>query len=93
MSKIEKENILGFDVCNTNKEKLLNDVMTDFEKNEKLIIININPEIAVKNYKNNEMISRFNKEKYQIPDGVGIVYASRFKKGKINFPFFYKHNL
>ena len=83
MIKNRKENILGFDVCSTNKEQLLEEIMNDFEKGESLIIININPEIVVKNYENDEMKKQFNDEKYQIPDGIGIVYASKIQKGRI----------
>lgn len=83
MKENNKESILGFDVCNTNKEKLLSDVMTDFQENKKSIIININPEIVTQNYKNKELKELFNKQKYQIPDGIGIVYASKMKKGNI----------
>ena len=83
MNQNNKENILGFDVCNTNKEELLNNVMNDFEKSEKITIMNINPEIVAKNYKNYKIINKFNREKYQIPDGIGIVYASKIKKGNV----------
>ena len=78
-----KESILGFDVCNINKDRLLNYVMNDFKNGENLMIVNINPEIIAKNYKNCEIREKFNKEKYQIPDGIGIVYASKIKKGNI----------
>ncbi len=50
-----KEKVLGFDVCTENQEKMLQDIFNDFEQNKKLFIVNINPEIAVNNYQNEEL--------------------------------------
>ena len=80
---MNKEKILGFDVCNTNFEELTNCIFEDFNNNINNFIVNINPEILMANYKNSEKIELFNKEKYQIPDGIGIIYASKIKKGNI----------
>ena len=80
---MEKENILGFDICNTNYEELTTAFFSDFNNNISNFIVNINPEIIINNYKSKEKIDLFNKERYQIPDGIGIVYASKIKKGNI----------
>lgn len=80
---MNKEKILGFDVCTYNEEQLLNNIFEDYSKNEQLFIVNVNPEIAVSNYKNKELKKNLNKQKYQIPDGSGIVWASKKKKGNI----------
>lgn len=78
-----KEKILGFDVCTYNQEELLKNIFKDYKENKQLFIVNINPEIAVTNYKNSELKKEFNKQRYQIPDGSGIVWASKKKKGNI----------
>lgn len=80
---MEKEKILGFDVCITSQDNLIKNIFNDFTKNERNFIVNINPEIVAKNYKNKEFKNIFNSQKYQIADGIGIIYASRLKKGKI----------
>lgn len=80
---MKKEKILGFNVSTYNSEELLGKIYENYLKNEKLFIVNINPEIAVKNYKNEEFKEILNKQKYQIPDGSGIVWASKRKKGQI----------
>ena len=80
---MDKENILGFDICNTNYEELTNSLFNDFNNNISNFIVNINPEIIINNYKNEKQKEIFNKERYQIPDGIGIVYASKLKKGAI----------
>jgi len=80
---MKKEKILGFDVCTEDEEQLLKNVFKDYLNNQQLFIVNINPEIAVNNYKNEDFKKTLNKQKYQIPDGSGIVWASKRKKGKI----------
>ena len=80
---MNKEKILGFDVSTYNQNDLIQHIFEDYANNEHLFIVNINPEIAVANYKNEEMKSILNKQKYQIPDGSGIVWASKRNKGSI----------
>lgn len=80
---MDKEQILGFNVNTYTAEELLNKVFKDYLNNEQLFIANINPEIVISNYKNEEFKKILNKQKYQIPDGSGIVWASKKKKGKI----------
>ena len=78
-----KEKILGFNVCVCNQEKLVENIFQDYAKKEQLFIVNINPEIVVTNYKNQKLKEIFNCQKYQIPDGSGIVWASKKNKGNI----------
>jgi len=80
---MKKENILGFDVCNNSEDELINEIFADYNNNIQNVIVNINPEIVVNNYKDKKIISKFNSEKFQIPDGVGIIYASKLNKGQI----------
>ena len=80
---MDKEKILGFDVCITSQENLINNIFNDFNNNIKNFIVNINPEIITRNYKNSKLKTIFNSQNYQIPDGVGIILASKLKKGKI----------
>ena len=80
---MNKEQILGFNVITYNSEELVRRIFDDYSNNEQLFIVNINPEIAVSNYKNEKIKQTFNEQKYQIPDGTGIVWASKKKKGNI----------
>ena len=80
---MDKEQILGFDITTYNSQELLDNIFKDYSKNEQIFIVNINPEIAVTNYKNQEFKKKLNEQKYQIPDGSGIVWASKKNKGKI----------
>lgn len=80
---MKKERILGFDVCTEDVEQLIKNIFEDYKNQEQTFIVNINPEIIVSNYKNQELKEILNKQKYQIPDGAGIVWASKKKNGKI----------
>lgn len=77
---MNKENILGFNVCNTDFIELINNIFQDFDNNISNFIVNINPEIIINNYKDKKILEIFNKENYQIPDGIGIIYASKVLK-------------
>ncbi len=80
---MEKEKILGFDVNVSELNELMNNIFIDYLNKEQLFIVNINPEIVVTNYKNKDFNKILNEQKYQIPDGAGIVWASKKKGGKI----------
>ena len=79
-----KERILGFDITTLNEDELIKNIFIDYKNEEQLFIVNINPEILVTNYKDEEKKKIFNLQKYQIPDGNGIVWASKKQKGNIN---------
>ena len=80
---MNKENILGFDVCNISSNDLIKNIFDDFNNNISNFIVNINPEIIIKNYKNKNLKNIFNSQKYQIADGIGIILASKIKHKKI----------
>lgn len=80
---MEKETILGFDVCTMKKQEILQKIFEDFNNKKQNIILNINPEIVVRNYRDLEWKKKFNSNMYQIPDGIGIVWASGKNNGKI----------
>lgn len=80
---MKKEKILGFNVCSIDEKELVNGIFLDYQNNEQSFIVNINPEIAVTNYNNKEFKEILNEQKYQIPDGTGIVWASKKNKGNI----------
>lgn len=76
---MNKKNILDFDVCIENENTLLENIFDDYKSNNPIFIVSINPEIVTKNYKNAYLKNEFNKQKYQIPDGSGIVWALKKK--------------
>lgn len=80
---MEKEEVLGIYVCNTTYEELKQCIKNDIEQNRKSYIVTVNPEKVIKASKDKSLKKILNEARYQIPDGVGIIYASKLKKGKI----------
>ena len=80
---MRKENILGIDVSITSYEKLKKDIDRDIKTKKQSSILAINPEKILKARKDNELRKLLNAATYQIPDGIGVVLASKLKKGEI----------
>ena len=80
---MNKENILGIDVTVTDYDSLKKSVEKDIKNNKKSFIVAINPEKILKARKDESLKELLNNADYQIPDGIGVVYASKLKKGKI----------
>ena len=80
---MEKENILGIDVCITNSSQLIDSIVGDIDNNKKSFIVAVNSEKVLKARKDKQFENILNSAKYQIPDGVGIIWASKIRKGKI----------
>lgn len=80
---MKKENILGVDVSTLSYDKLKNNIVEDIKNNKKSFIVAINPEKILKARKDKNLKELLNKATYQIPDGIGVVYASKLTKGNI----------
>lgn len=78
-----KENFLGVDVCNQTYEQIISSLLNDIENNKKSFIVAINPEKIMKAQEDPDLLELLNKADYQIPDGIGVILASRLKGGKI----------
>ena len=81
--KKNTEKILGFDVCTLSQEKIICNIKKDIDNKKQNIIYNVNPLIITNFYKNEKIIEEFNTQNYNIPDGIGIVIASKLKRLKI----------
>ena len=80
---MKKEKVFGIDVCVTNYEELCKNLNKDIINNEKKFIVAVNPEKLMKAKKDDNTKKILQEADYQIPDGVGIIYASKLNKGKI----------
>ncbi|MGG1676517.1 WecB/TagA/CpsF family glycosyltransferase [Neobacillus sp. NRS-1170] len=78
-----KENFLGVDVCYYNYDQLASLLMQDIEKKKKSFIVAINPEKIMKAQEDEELRMLLNRADYQIPDGIGVILASKLKGGQI----------
>ncbi len=80
---MRKEQILGYDICIIKEQELLESIFNDLNMGKQNFIVNVNPEIIVQNYKDKQFVAKLNEQQYQIPDGIGIVMASKIMKGNI----------
>ncbi|MFA5603431.1 MAG: WecB/TagA/CpsF family glycosyltransferase [Bacilli bacterium] len=80
---VETENIFGINVSILNYMRLRECVEKDINLNKKSTIIAINPEKILKSRNDNELKELLNNATYKIPDGIGVVYASKKMGGKI----------
>ena len=72
---MNKENILGVNVTVTDYDSLKKSVEKDIKNNKKSFIVAINPEKILKARKDESLKELLNNADYQIPDGIGVVYA------------------
>lgn len=80
---MNKENILGTDVCVTTEEELIRAVESDIETGRKSFIVAINPEKILKIRKDEKLAELIGCAEYPIPDGTGVIIASKVKRGNI----------
>lgn len=80
---MNKENILGVDVSPLSYEDLKKSIEKDIENNKKSFIVAINPEKILKARKDEKLKELLNNATYEIPDGIGVIYASKLRKGNI----------
>lgn len=78
-----KENILGVEVSPLSYEDLKRNIEGDIENNKKSFIVAINPEKILKARKDEYLKELLNNATYEIPDGIGVIYASKLRKGNI----------
>ncbi|MDF2858946.1 MAG: N-acetylmannosaminyltransferase [Neobacillus sp.] len=78
-----KENFLGVDVCNYDYDQLASLLMKDIENKKKSFIVAINPEKIMKAQEDKELTKLLNRADYQIPDGIGVILASKLKGGQV----------
>lgn len=80
---MHKENYFGVNVSPYNYDEIISDIKVRIENKQKSTIIAINPEKVIAAEKNTELKELINSATYQIPDGIGIIIASKIKKGEI----------
>ena len=80
---MQKETYFGVDVSPMGYDEILSDVEKRMQRNEKSTIIAVNPEKVMAAEKDEQLRELINNSTYGIPDGVGILLASKLKKGAI----------
>jgi N-acetylglucosaminyldiphosphoundecaprenol N-acetyl-beta-D-mannosaminyltransferase len=78
-----KETILGVDVSTDNYDALTSKLLKKIDNREKAFIVAINPEKIIKAQDDPSLMKLLNSADFQIPDGIGVILASKFKGGQI----------
>jgi N-acetylglucosaminyldiphosphoundecaprenol N-acetyl-beta-D-mannosaminyltransferase len=78
-----KETILGVDVSTDNYDALTAKLLKRIDNREKAFIVAINPEKIIKAQEDPSLMELLNSADFQIPDGIGVILASKFKGGQI----------
>lgn len=79
-----EERILDVRITNTTYDELAKKIYKDFVSNSKIFIVAINPEKILRAQNDKYLKKIINSATYNIADGIGIIYSSRFLKGKIS---------
>jgi N-acetylglucosaminyldiphosphoundecaprenol N-acetyl-beta-D-mannosaminyltransferase len=83
MSKMEKEQYLGVSVSPLTYEEIIADIKKRIVAGKKSTVIAVNPEKVMAANRDPLVKELINESTYQIPDGVGMIIASKLKGGKI----------
>jgi N-acetylglucosaminyldiphosphoundecaprenol N-acetyl-beta-D-mannosaminyltransferase len=80
---MDKESILGVDVCAFSYQQLMQEIDRDIQEKKKALCVAINPEKIMKAQEDKALKELLNSATYQIPDGIGVIIASKLSKGQI----------
>jgi N-acetylglucosaminyldiphosphoundecaprenol N-acetyl-beta-D-mannosaminyltransferase len=80
---MKKEKYLGVDVCIGNMKDTLEEISTIIDEKKPSFVVAINPEKLMKARADEKLKNLLNSARIQIPDGIGIIYASRLNGGSI----------
>lgn len=80
---MDRENYLGVDVCSVDMESVIDEVDNIIIRKKPSFVVAINPEKIMKAEKDSKLTELLNNAAIQIPDGVGVIIASKLKGGKI----------
>jgi N-acetylglucosaminyldiphosphoundecaprenol N-acetyl-beta-D-mannosaminyltransferase len=80
---MNKEIVLGVKVCITNCAQFVQAIKKDIEQGRKSFVVAINPEKIMKARADESIRGLLNSAEYPIPDGVGVILASKINGGQI----------
>lgn len=74
---LEFKKILGVKICSTPKKRVLDYIKSSLEQRKKIFIVTPNPEQLVLANEDSNFLQALNQASLAIPDGVGLVWASK----------------
>lgn len=82
-NKLDKEIYLGVETCNVTMDDVIREADSIIKKGKPSFIVAINPEKIMKAQKDKSLKELLNSADIKIPDGVGVILASKLKGGRI----------
>ncbi|MEQ6390861.1 WecB/TagA/CpsF family glycosyltransferase [Bacillaceae bacterium S4-13-58] len=80
----KQEEILGVKVSNETYDSLKKQLFHNIEEKKQSFIVAVNPEKIIKAQEDEQLKELINTADYQIPDGVGVLIASKLQGGSIS---------
>lgn len=81
---MKKETYLGINVSSIPEQEMLETIKQRVANGEQSTVIAVNPEKFIASQTNETLKRLINNSTFQIPDGIGVLLASRLKGGTIN---------
>lgn len=78
-----KETVLGIQVNTENYDGLMEQIFGRIDTQQKALIVAINPEKIIKAKNDPALTKLLNEAEFQIPDGIGVILASKIQHGSI----------
>lgn len=78
-----KESILGVQVNTETYDELIPKLFQNIDDKKKSLVVAINPEKLMKAKDDPELKALLTRAEFQIPDGIGVILASKLQKGNI----------
>ncbi|PBB04873.1 MULTISPECIES: WecB/TagA/CpsF family glycosyltransferase [Salimicrobium] len=78
-----KETFLGVDVAPVTYKRVISEISRNIDSGEQSTIVAVNPEKVMEACKDEKVRELINSSTLQIPDGIGIVWASKWRGGQI----------
>ncbi|MET4560618.1 N-acetylglucosaminyldiphosphoundecaprenol N-acetyl-beta-D-mannosaminyltransferase [Lysinibacillus parviboronicapiens] len=78
-----KETVLGINVNTEGYDELMDMAFERIEQKQKALVVAINPEKIIKAKEDPALKKLLNEAEFQIPDGIGVILASKIQKGQI----------
>lgn len=82
--KLKNEKILTVSICSSSKKEIIATIKKRLATAERTVIFTPNPQILLRASKDKDFAKILNGADLNIPDGVGVVLASKLLGGKIN---------
>ena len=83
MKNLSFENLLSIDICASPKNDILHTVKSRLKSDKQTIIFTPNPQILLHAQKSKRYKNALNTATINLPDGIGVVLASKLRRGKI----------